>query len=97
MDILRNFCLDNLNMFNPGIIIIHIIGFTLWSSIHNTPLRSIVSAIVLSETMLVLVWYCEYLYELNTVLVAYIWVLIYEHWTGIRITTGEAIFVQGQY
>ena len=78
---------------------IHVVGFVLWSSISKSeiPLKSSGRAVALSELILFLVWYFGYLYGLNAVLVAYVWVRIFEHWTGKRptITNGASFRSKG--
>ena len=99
MDLLQNFITSSFECFNIGGLVVHVVGFVLWSSIFKSeiPLKSSGKAVALSELILFLVWYFGYLYGLNAVLVAFIWVRIFEHWTGKRatITNGASFTSKG--
>ena len=99
MDLLLNCATSAFEFFNIGGIVIHVVGFVLWSSISKSeiPLKSSGRAVALSELILFLVWYFGYLYGLNAVLAAYVWVRIFEHWTGKRatITNGASFTSKG--
>ena len=99
MDVYRILEHNHLNILNPGIITIQTIGLTMWSSSagHGKPPGLVILPIMLSELILILVWYFECLYDSIRVLVAYVCVLIFENWTGKKIFTGETVFVWGEY
>ena len=84
---------------NPAVILIHTIGFILWSSVigSQVKLRSAVPSIGLSETLLTLVWLLGYLHGFSVVLVTYIWVLVFETSIPLRCTTRKGAFFVGKF
>ena len=84
---------------NPAVILIHAIGFILWSSVigSQVKLRSAAPSIGLSEVLLVLVWLLGYLHGLSVVLVTYIWVVVFETSIPLRCTVRKGATFVGKF
>ena len=100
METIVEFPSSVLGFINPGLVIVHLVGFVLWSSVPRSevPLTSSGRALALSEFILILVWISGQLQGLQAVLLAYVWVRIFEHWTGRRATLKtQATFSAGKF
>ena len=85
---------------NPAVLLVHGIGFILWSSAIGSgkvKLRSCVQPLGLSEAVLLVTWLLGYLQDLHVVMVTYIWLVVFEVSTPRRYSAKKgATFVKGQ-
>ena len=83
----------------PAVILIHVIGFILWSSVigSQVKLRSVAQYIGLSETLLVSVWLLGYLNGLSVLLMTYIWVVVFETSIPLRCTIRKGATFVGKF
>ena len=83
----------------PAVILIHVIGFILWSSVIGSQikLRSAAQYIGVSETLLVAAWLLGYLHGFSVLLMTYIWVVVFETSVPLRCTIRKGATFVGKF
>ncbi len=90
------------DFFNPQIVVIHCIGFALWSTVflpakHNNHPRNIITSVCWSEVILFIVWSYDCLHGVYTIGVAIVWIILFDINTEPRNSIKEnAVFITGR-